>query len=281
MGEVQTTASGPVVDGDLACAGRGCGYNLRTLPIKGVCPECGTPVAAALEAQRLARGRRFRNMAIGASLLAFAAVVILTFNMRWWYLVMKYRDGLPIWRMLHAAPTFLAALVMPMGVALLVYRRPNGRPETMAVCGMLALIIGGCIDVLLMFQVMGSGPWFVMFWNDPWASWARIVACDVPLIVLICVAVMFVGEVDFSGSRARMARGVMFLLSLTIVGPVSEIACRAVAMRGMNALNFGNQWVNVFDFSLWMSALALAMHVIAWSWLFLLARGERLAHRPR
>jgi hypothetical protein len=35
--------------GDLPCAG--CGYNLRSISIRGVCPECGTPVRATILAR--------------------------------------------------------------------------------------------------------------------------------------------------------------------------------------------------------------------------------------
>jgi len=76
-----------VVSGDLACSR--CGYNLRTMPAGGVCPECGQPVPTAVEYDRAYRDRRHVNAGPGygrwmrrlshAMLLAAAAAAVAVF----------------------------------------------------------------------------------------------------------------------------------------------------------------------------------------------------------
>src|SRR4051812_17446081 len=74
MGEASSMIVQEVVAGDLACAR--CGYNLRTLNVqRGVCPECGLGVQAALELGRALREVRFGRLAAGAGILALAALM--------------------------------------------------------------------------------------------------------------------------------------------------------------------------------------------------------------
>jgi predicted RNA-binding Zn-ribbon protein involved in translation (DUF1610 family) len=78
MAQVSATPTTEVrVEYDQACIG--CGYALRGLPVTGVCPECGTPVARSFRGDRLSAAdpEYVRTLLQGATLLLGAAVVAL------------------------------------------------------------------------------------------------------------------------------------------------------------------------------------------------------------
>lgn len=64
-----TPAIGEHVDRDVPCAN--CGYQLRTLHVARVCPECGQPIADSLRGDRLRWSNRewLSRIALGATLL--------------------------------------------------------------------------------------------------------------------------------------------------------------------------------------------------------------------
>jgi hypothetical protein len=75
-----------VIEHDLLC--RTCGYNLRGLSLRGVCPECQTPVDRALHGdllrysdprwvRSLARGMRRLNAAVALTLILVIAMMLL------------------------------------------------------------------------------------------------------------------------------------------------------------------------------------------------------------
>lgn len=74
-----TTPSPPCVSHDLPCAG--CGYNLRTLAVTAVCPECAHPIEASMRFRHLhlADVRWLRALRRGTILMgvAVAAMVML------------------------------------------------------------------------------------------------------------------------------------------------------------------------------------------------------------
>jgi hypothetical protein len=82
------TGATEVVDVD--CAYLACGYNLRTLPVAGVCPECATAVEQSLRGDRLVNDdpARLRRLTWGAGWVAGVACALaaLTVAWAWWYL---------------------------------------------------------------------------------------------------------------------------------------------------------------------------------------------------
>jgi hypothetical protein len=117
------------VDHDLECAR--CGYNLRTQPIAGRCPECGLGVSRSLPPS----GFRFRKMATvfrvrrGLALVAIGimiqglAVVAVFFVLRWVYKLpptlsaVGYRSSFWAW--------YAGFIVTTLGLVLITY--PFGR----------------------------------------------------------------------------------------------------------------------------------------------------------
>lgn len=69
-----------VVAGDAPC--RRCGYNLRTLPVAGVCPECAWPVAESVRSEKLrfADVRWLRQVRWGVRLLLVSVAGPLALN---------------------------------------------------------------------------------------------------------------------------------------------------------------------------------------------------------
>lgn len=92
---------------DWACLG--CGYNLRTRPVSGECPECGVPVvhSAPLHERPKAALRRFRNATVLLGVAAIGAVLL----PRGYYALVDairppsvdYRD-IPIGQNIHLCP---------------------------------------------------------------------------------------------------------------------------------------------------------------------------------
>ena len=75
----------PPIDADVPCVK--CGYNLRTLPIDGKCPECALSVAESLDAQRrlairlgqdLAEQPRRWLITVASAIIAFLVCVVLS-----------------------------------------------------------------------------------------------------------------------------------------------------------------------------------------------------------
>jgi hypothetical protein len=74
---------GIVIEADLPCAK--CGYNLRTLPVRGDCPECGLAVReglAAFKALPIPEATR-RTLRTGAVLLAVAVAIVWISGVLW------------------------------------------------------------------------------------------------------------------------------------------------------------------------------------------------------
>jgi hypothetical protein len=84
MGADTSTTPTPTIETDLPCAQ--CGYNLRTQPADGRCPECNHPVAVSVEAHRGGDPFNRRRIAWGAAAVVVALFLISTgyFPLRKW-----------------------------------------------------------------------------------------------------------------------------------------------------------------------------------------------------
>jgi predicted RNA-binding Zn-ribbon protein involved in translation (DUF1610 family) len=74
----------------------GCGYNLRSLPVDGPCPECGRAISASLGGRRLAAAdpRWLARLSIGQSLITWGlhvALVVLFLLARLATVMRQYR----------------------------------------------------------------------------------------------------------------------------------------------------------------------------------------------
>lgn len=99
-----------MIERDVVC--RGCGYNLRSLPADGVCPECGVAVGFSLlpESLSLNEPKHFRMARVGVLLIiAIAAWEILT-NVAWIFSESSNRPvmELLIWKSIPQLALFVA-----------------------------------------------------------------------------------------------------------------------------------------------------------------------------
>jgi hypothetical protein len=71
------------IERDVVC--RGCGYNLRSLPIDGVCPECAVAVAFSLLPDSLSLNKpgHFRQARVGILLIVALCVYDIAANLGW------------------------------------------------------------------------------------------------------------------------------------------------------------------------------------------------------
>ena len=116
-----------VVRDDRTC--RTCGYQLIGLPLDGRCPECGTPVAASGDSDRLdhASGEWLDRLALGCRLMlwgVFGGTALLAL------LSAAIALGLmPDNAMLVASAAFAGSLAVLAGAVLVTWPDPSGRGE--------------------------------------------------------------------------------------------------------------------------------------------------------
>ena len=151
--------SGPRLTEDRLC--RHCGYNLRTQPQSGKCPECATPVALSMRGDLLkfADPAWVRVLALGASMVGYAIVgsllavallmIVLMLNLPFVALVFL------IWP--------LAGAAMLLGLWLVTRNEPSaaveeGRPTTRRVTRIVLLVTLVLIFVLWLVRMAGIGP---------------------------------------------------------------------------------------------------------------------------
>jgi hypothetical protein len=135
--------------GDLLCAG--CNYNLRSMSIRGVCPECGTPVRATILARIDPYAEVLRPISwpvlTAAGLMVWSmfslAAALLTWGLRGadaWSVLMDVR--VPSQRTIVLASTACLAVA---GLASAVLIRPHSgipiRQQLRAAGGVLAIFI--------------------------------------------------------------------------------------------------------------------------------------------
>lgn len=103
----------PIVDTDFRCVA--CGYNLRTLNRKSVCPECGTSISwSEAELNNPVWSRRFRRgvIALGIAMIAQFFVVQMLYSWRpfyWW--LFSHHANLEGTQMLFEAATLEPAAI--------------------------------------------------------------------------------------------------------------------------------------------------------------------------
>mgnify|MGYP005843800295 CR=1 FL=1 len=99
---------GPIAD-DLECIG--CGYNLRTLPGSGRCPECGRPVAWSLEVSPRLRpaaagvGLFVTEFALGAACWVLFPTIVLPVMLYPVVRMVMIAAGSRLWQAMEDAPT--------------------------------------------------------------------------------------------------------------------------------------------------------------------------------
>jgi hypothetical protein len=132
--------------GDLPCAR--CGYNLRSMSIRGVCPECGTPVRATILAKVDPYAEVLRPLS--SPRLTVTGLLLLTFGafacaaLTW---AVRGHDAAGTWESTGASAPLVSAAIASLGAAalgaLLVARPHAGLPvrnEVLAVAGAACLM---------------------------------------------------------------------------------------------------------------------------------------------
>jgi hypothetical protein len=117
------------VETDTPC--RKCSYNLRTQPIAGRCPECGTPVAISIygDLLRYSEPRWIKNLSLGATLILvyiFLAIALVILGVVLGALRVLGSHGAAATFQLF---TFAASFVGWVGSWLLTERDPSGVGE--------------------------------------------------------------------------------------------------------------------------------------------------------
>jgi len=136
------------LSGDLPCVQ--CGYNLKGLTVRGMCPECGVSVRTTLLAVVDPRAREFKRVefprltALGVTLWSWAGVAACVMA---WILQAAYfwrPQGLPVTEATRALEWVLVASVAASGVGAIAFIRPHAglpfRWRAMAFFGVLAYI---------------------------------------------------------------------------------------------------------------------------------------------
>ncbi len=100
-----------VIEGDLPCAT--CGYNLRTLPREGRCPECGQDVRDSIlpTSPRFESWKEMRRVRVGAGLLVLSFLVPLLIYVVFWLML---RSG-ELRMQIMEDPTGIGAYVFEIG----------------------------------------------------------------------------------------------------------------------------------------------------------------------
>lgn len=180
-----------------------CGYNLQSISILGVCPECGTAVRATILsvvdplASELQPIRRPWLVAAGLLLWPLAALgaamlgagVVGSLVIRTWQDMPAAQVASEVTRWL------IALLVWVSGVAILLFSRPHDgvrRSETLrAVAGaLLTAVLGGVVLVIAEMGLVGrAGATFTAgeLWDPPERAFYRLVAVGLVVAILFCV----------------------------------------------------------------------------------------------
>jgi hypothetical protein len=75
-----TIPAAAIIETDVPC--RSCGYNLRTLAVAGICPECATPVSESLRGDllRYADPNFLRRLMVGTRLVYWATALLIFYS---------------------------------------------------------------------------------------------------------------------------------------------------------------------------------------------------------
>ncbi len=146
------------VSGDLACLR--CGYNLRTLPAAGRCPECGTAVGKSLQDDRLQfcdpdwLGRISKGLNIIVLMIA-AAIVAWVLSWFWREAVSSSIAALEIAGQLVWVGAALGAAI---GTWLLTTPEPHrlGRRADIAICRFIRVCACGAVCAIAVSRLAGG-----------------------------------------------------------------------------------------------------------------------------
>ena len=150
---------------------RRCQYNLRTLAVDGVCPECGTPVALSVRGDllRFADPNWVERLTGGLLLIILSALLqigLIVVVMVWVVMAVVSVRGTrlsPLWPLLGVAIFAVAAL----GIFLSTAPDPSGLGEDQygrarrLVWAMLAVNVAGQLTLMLSDMTLPSGPLLV------------------------------------------------------------------------------------------------------------------------
>jgi hypothetical protein len=155
--DVHVGSASTLIDADVTCAR--CGYNLRTLPQDGKCPECGGSVADSLGAQRR------RALLIGPELsLQPARWLFLVGGSMLIYVMLPVLNAAVLTRfVLPGARVVLCVLFLMFGIVGWCMTRPtNGEPDRIfwlrTMARAMVCFWSGCTVVVVIRYLCGQEP---------------------------------------------------------------------------------------------------------------------------
>lgn len=183
------------LSGDLPCVQ--CGYNLKGLTVKGMCPECGVSVRTTLLAVVDPRAREFQRIecprltATGVTLWSWAGVVACAVA---WVLQAIYfwkPQGTSIVEATHVLEWVLVACVALSGIGAIAFVRPHAglplRWRAMACIGVLSYIpLVAASHEMFVGWGAGMGSAFASGTMEPHVP-TQLIAAGAGIAILLCL----------------------------------------------------------------------------------------------
>ncbi len=180
---------GTELTGDLRCAR--CRYNLRGLSVRGVCPECGTPVAATLltvidpQATELQPVRR--PYLISAGMVVWAVGALGAATLAW---VVRLAEAFSALGPVAWVPGWISICLAVCGVGGLALVRPHGRIPRSSRWAAMAACVGCWALAWTTWKILGEidGPGARPYlsgteWSSRWA-WKLVETALIGAVVL-------------------------------------------------------------------------------------------------
>lgn len=251
----ESSTLGRQLGGDLRCVV--CGYNLRGLSIRGVCPECGTTVQAAIRAVVDPNARELQPIAhprlAAAAVVAWMLGALLAALMCW---LTHLLDLLSVAGMRTSPPSMLRVLVsLPLAVSAIgaiSLVRPHARiPRWQSVCAAVAVLLyvplGWLLDLHSVRHVQRIGGTVLTNWRPTWPLTMEVVwSCVLVAAILVllrpnarlmvarCV-LLRTGRVD----RQTMWAMAFSALVIAIGQVIGQVSIGAAGLGGTVGVTFG------------------------------------------
>lgn len=232
---------GTELTGDLRCAR--CRYNLRGLSVRGVCPECGTPVAATLlavldpQAAELQPIRLPRLTALGMVVWAGGAVGA---GLLSW--LVRLGEAFPSIGLVAWAPGAIFCCMVACAVGGVALIRPHRGIRKSAEVAAASACAGCIVLALLSWKILveidgiGGRPYFSgSEWSDRWA-WKVAETVVIGLVILGFRPVFHVLQARShllrTGTLERQTlRAILASVAVVLVGDLVQAAFRALGMN--------------------------------------------------
>jgi len=209
------------VAGDFACLA--CGYNLRTLPSAGVCPECGTRVGRSLRGDRLSHSDRAWLASISRALallvVTIAAIVAVTILDVVLFPLPGAGSAVGIAERLRIAIEILSRVMLSSGVWVFTYAEPGGVRSGRSRAIRISLRVLAAIQVL---TPLARSIIVIRLAIQEAAFVAANVGCMVLVLVYVRHLAERVPDREAMRSARRLLAGLAGAVLLMVFGVVAE-----------------------------------------------------------